>query len=286
MPDFPIIDTHLHVWDPAQLAYPWLADLPAINKPHVLSDYNEHTAGVTVEQMVFLQCECDPAQYQQEAAWVSSLAAEDPRITGMVPWAPLEKGAAARDELAALVEANPLTKGIRRIVQFEDDPRFCLQPDFIAGVQLLADFNLSFDICTKGDAQMRSVIDLVRRCPDVKFVLDHIGKPMIDRREIQPWAGSLRDLAAMPNTWCKISGVINEAGDSPWTPADLHPYIHHAIDAFGTGRVMFGGDWPVLTLAATYADWITVFDEAISDLSPGDKVKLYHDNAVAFYRLR
>lgn len=285
MPEFPIVDTHLHVWDTAQLPCPWLADLPSLNQPHLPRDYDEAAIGHDVAQMVFLQCEVEPSHYREEAAWVSRLAKADPRITGIVPWAPLEKGTAVRDELAAIVEANPLTKGIRRIVQFEPDPAFCLQPDFIAGVRLLGEFDLSFDICAKGDEQLRNVIELVRNCPDTRFILDHIGKPFIEQGELEPWSTSIRDLASLPNTWCKISGLVTEANVKTWKPADLQPYIHHVLDTFGIDRVMFGGDWPVVTLASTFHRWVDTLDDAIAELSLAEKKKLYQENAIAFYRL-
>src|SRR5258706_15070618 len=107
MPDFPIVDTHLHVWDPGRLSYPWLASVPMLDKPYVLANYNKACGPVKVGKMVFLQCEVDPKQYKEEAAWVTSLAKDDPRIEGIVPWAPLEKGDAARAELETLA-ANKL----------------------------------------------------------------------------------------------------------------------------------------------------------------------------------
>src|SRR5215207_7206327 len=120
MPNFPIVDTHLHLWDPSYLCYPWLDDIPLLNKPYLLQDYQRATSSVEIEKMVFLQCECDPSQFMQEAAWVTEQAAIDPRIQGIVPWAPLEWRDGARIHLEALA-SNPLIKGVRRIIQFEPD---------------------------------------------------------------------------------------------------------------------------------------------------------------------
>jgi L-fuconolactonase len=146
MIQFPIVDTHVHLWDPSYLRYPWLDGNALLNKPYLLADYRRACGPVQVEKMVFLQCECDFSQFQQEADWVTSLAQQDPRLQGIVPWAPLEKGDAARPALAKLAE-NRLIKGVRRIIQFEPDIEFCLQPDFVKGVQALVDYNFSFDIC-------------------------------------------------------------------------------------------------------------------------------------------
>src|SRR5262249_7468067 len=136
MPTFPIVDTHLHLWDPQRLRYPWLDNNPLLNKPYLLDDFKRACGSVEVGKMVFLQCECEVSQYVDEAAWVTSLAAKDPRIEGIVPWAPLEKGDSVRSDLEQLA-ANPLIKGIRRIIQFEPDIEFCLRPDFVKGVQAL-----------------------------------------------------------------------------------------------------------------------------------------------------
>jgi L-fuconolactonase len=164
MPSFPIVDTHLHIWDLSRLRYPWLANVPMLNKNHLIGDYRSGLRASAVAKMVFLQCECAPAQFQAEADWVTEVAQADPRIRGIVPWAPLEKGEGARAELARLA-ANPLIKGIRRIIQFEADPAFCLRPDFVRGVQLLPEYGLSFDLCIN-HTQLANTIKLVRQCSE------------------------------------------------------------------------------------------------------------------------
>jgi L-fuconolactonase len=283
MLDFPIVDAHLHLWDPSYLRYPWLDDIPLLNQPYLLDDFNRHSAPVQVEQIVFLQAEVDFSQFREEAAWVTSLAQQDRRITGIVPWAPLELGDAARPALAEFAQ-NPLIKGVRRIIQFEPDREFCLQPDFVRGVQALPDYNFSFDICIH-HPQLANTIKLVAQCPDVPFILDHIGKPDIKHQIFDPWREEIRTLASFPNVWCKISGLATEADHQNWTHDDLKPYILHVIDCFSFDRVIFGGDWPVAYQATTYPWWVETLEWAVSDASAVDKRKLFHDNAVTFYRL-
>src|SRR5882757_4670149 len=145
MPKFPIIDSHLHLWDPAYLRYPWLDDNEKLNRVFSLDDYNDATQSFLVEKMVFVQCDCIVSQCEEETAWVTGLAKKDPRIQGIVSQAPLEN-----DNVVEVLErysTNPLIKGIRRIIQFEADPFFCSQPAFVSGVRLLSRFNYSFDIC-------------------------------------------------------------------------------------------------------------------------------------------
>ncbi len=283
MPNFPLVDTHVHLWDPGRLSYPWLAKCPAINKLHLPADYDVACGDVVVEQMVFLQCECHPAQFQHETQWVSQLAERDPRIRGIVSKAPLDNGPAVRGELDQLVQ-NPLVKGVRRVIESEPDLGFCLQSDFIAGVQLLAEFDFSFDICIS-HVQMANTIKMVSKCPGVRFILDHIGKPDIKNHLLDPWRDEMRELALMENVHCKISGLATEADHDDWTAEDLRPYIDHAIDCFGFGRVMYGGDWPVATLATGYPRWVQTLDDAVADASPVERRQLFHDNAIAFYRL-
>jgi L-fuconolactonase len=283
MPNFPIVDTHLHLWDPGYLHYPWLESVPLLNKPYLLSDYNHATAPVEVEKMVFLECDIDKSQFMQEAAWVTELAAIDPRIQGIVAFAPLELGDEARVHLEALAR-NPLVKGIRRIVQGEPDPAFCLRPDFVRGVQALPDYGLSFDICIY-EAQLANTVKMVAQCPDVQFILDHIGKPQIKNQLMEPWRTDLRRLAEFPNVWCKMSGLVTEADHQQWTPADLRPYIDHVMDTFGFDRVMFGGDWPVAYQATEYPRWVSTLEEAVAGATQQQLAALFRDNAIAFYRL-
>lgn len=281
--DFAIVDTHLHVWDPQRLRYPWLDNIPLLNRPYLLEEYNAAVAPVQVEKMVFLQCECDPAQFMDEAAWVTSLARQDPRIQGIVPWAPLEEGHRARPHLEQLAQ-NPLIKGIRRIIQFEPDLDFCLRPDFVAGVQALPDYGFSFDICID-HRHMANTIKLVAQCPDVAFILDHIGKPNIKDRVMEPWASELRELARFPNVWCKVSGLATEADHENWTREDLRPYIEHVVECFGFDRVVFGGDWPVAVQATTYPRWVDTLAWAVAGCSDAERRALFRDNAIRFYRL-
>ncbi|BET68943.1 amidohydrolase [Opitutales bacterium ASA1] len=283
MPDFPIVDTHLHLWDLDRLSYPWLDHVPVLRRNHLLTDYREACGPVQVAKMVFLQCECDFARFEEEAAWIASLASVDPRIRGIVPWAPLEKGDTVEGDLERLV-AIPLVRGIRRIIQFEPDPEFCVRPDFVRGVRTLPRFGLSFDLCVKCH-QLPNTIELVRRCPEVRFVLDHIGKPNIARGELDPWRTHVRELAAFPNVWCKVSGLATEADFEHWTPADLRPYLDHAFACFGFDRTMFGGDWPVSTQATTYPRWVETLDAALEGASPDELHRLYVRNAEAFYRV-
>lgn len=282
MPTFPIIDTHLHLWDPKKLRYPWLDDNAVLNKPFLLSDYAQATSGITVEKMVFLQCECIPEQCEAEASWVTEQAKIDPRIKGIVPLAPLENRNVVN--ILERYATNPLIKGIRRIIQFEPDPDFCLRPDFINGVQLLRRFHYTFDICIN-HTQLPNVIKLVSKCPQVTFILDHIAKPDIKHAILDPWRADIQRLAEFPNVHCKLSGLVTEADFSKWTVSGLKPYVDHVLACFGVDRLMFGGDWPVVVQASSYQRWVDSLDQLLGHLTQDQLRKIYYSNAVAFYRL-
>lgn len=278
----PLVDSHIHFWDPDYLHYTWLAQVPAINRRYTPAVLSEAAAGVNLQKIVFVQADCVPEEGLEEVRWVSQLAASDPRIQGIVAFAPLEQGNAASDYLAELSHF-PLVKGVRRLIQSEA-LGFSVHSDFIAGVQQLAQFGFSFDLCILHH-QLPDVLTLVEQCPNVSFVLDHFGKPAIKDRIMEPWATHLRTLAGFPNVVCKLSGLITEADHANWSPADLQPYIDHVLDLFGPDRLMFGGDWPVSELASSYQRWVETADAALAERSETDKQKVFYQNAVDFYRL-
>ena len=277
-----IIDSHVHFWDPARLAYAWLRSEPLLDRPY-LSDHVPQRVGETeITGIVFVEAAGAPADALAEADFVTTLAAGDPRIRAIVAFAPLELGTGARATLDSLKQ-RPLVRGVRRLLQ--DEPLgFALNPDFIAGVQLLATYNFSFDICIR-HWHLPDAIQLVRACPEIQFVLDHIGKPDIKTQLLDPWRAQISELASFPNVMCKISGLVTEADHTRWTPADLKPYIAHVIQAFGIDRVMFGSDAPVAYLASTYAKWIETLTALTSTLTEAERKKLWHTNAATFYRV-
>jgi L-fuconolactonase len=280
MPSFPIIDSHLHLWDPRKLTYPWL--FSPLDRPFLPEDFQAASAGVEIEALVFLECDAAIDQTFAEAEQVLAWAKEEPRIAAMVCNAALEQGDAVRADLERLAGLDKV-RGVRRIYQDQPDATYCLRPDFVAGVRALADYGLSFDLCLK-HPQLQATIGLVDACPNVPMVLDHIAKPGIAAGLMQPWADQMRDLARRENVVCKLSGVATEAA-ADWTAATLRPYMEVALEAFGPSRIMFGGDWPVSTLRLTYPEWVAVVDAVIADLSEAEQRQIYRETARSFYRL-
>ena len=289
MPDFPIIDTHLHVWDPARLDYSWIKGNPLFDRPYHVEDYAADLGPIQVEAIVFLECYADftaeGGQYIEEVRFVEHEARRDPRIMGIVPMAPLEWGRRVEPILEEMARNHPTVKGIRRIVEFDADPRaLTLSDAFIEGVNTLARFGMHFEI-NVNHTQMDIVRAFVKRIPYVPMILDHCGKPGIAEGAIAQYRDDVAELARHPNLWIKLSDLPVEADWARWTEADLKPYIDATIEAFGTDRTIYAGDYPVCLQATTLQRWVDTLDRALSGMSREDLRKIYRDNANAFYRL-
>jgi L-fuconolactonase len=231
--------------------------------------------------------EVDPADglNLREAEFVAEMAEREPRLLAMVATVPLEDGPEAVADQLAILKPMKLMRGVRRLIErHPDEPGWAVRKPFVEGVQALAGFGFSFDICVKHH-QLEDAIALVDRCPEIRFVLDHIGKPAIRDGLTRPWRDNMKTLAGFANVWCKISGAVTEADHAHWREQDIIPYVEHAIDCFGYERAMFGGDWPVMEQASTYRRWVDLVDRVVSGASDAERRRLYRDNAIAFYRL-
>ncbi len=284
MIDFPIIDTHVHLWNPDRFRMAWLDGNELLNQPYDYSQFRQHSSQNSLEAFVYVEVGVEPAYAFLEAQWVANLAQQEVNLKGIVAAAPLEDGERLRYYLQALTALGPQIKGVRRLLQDEADPAFCLQPGFVEGVRLLPEFGLSFDLCIR-HYQLPAVIELVKRCPETNFILDHIAKPDIRHGLSDPWQEHISELATRPNVVCKISGLVTEADHQNWTEADLVPYVNHVLAAFGEERVLFGSDWPVALLASDYTRWVQTLDNLTAGLSAEARGKLWAGNARRFYRL-
>jgi L-fuconolactonase len=281
--DFPIIDSHIHLLDQKRFGYSWARDAPALKRDWTVDDLTNRAKPYEIEGLVFVEVDVDMPQYLDEAEWVDGLAAHDRRVLGAVVCLPLERGAAIEPEIARVAKLKT-TRGVRRLIQGQPDPEFMLKPAFLEALRLLPKHNLSFDACIF-HPQAANTLTMMRRCPEVSFVLDHIGKPGIKASLLDPWRAHIREIAALPNVVCKLSGVTTEADHDAWTRDQLKPYIDHVIACFGPDRILYGGDWPVSELAGSYLQWLATLDWATAGFSPADKRKLFRDNAIRAYRL-
>jgi L-fuconolactonase len=289
MPNFPIIDAHLHIWDPQRLRYSWIKGNPLFDRAYHVEDYARDLGNVAVEAMVFLECYADftpeGGQYIEEVEFVEEEAKRDPRLKAIVPMAPLEWGHRVEPILAAMADNHPAVKGIRRIMEFDADPRaLTLSRAFIEGVNLLEKFSMHFEI-NVNHMQMDIVREFVKLVENVPMILDHCGKPGIAEDAIAQYRADIKELARHPNLWIKLSDLPVEADWKRWTEADLRPYIDATIETFGPDRTIYAGDYPVCLQATSLPRWVEVLDSALAGLSEANRRKIYRDNANAFYRL-
>lgn len=278
-----LIDAHVHLWDPERFPTPWLAGNAVLDRPFELDTFSAQTGGLNVAGIVYIEVAVDPAFAPLEAEWVAKLAETTPLIRGIVAHAPLEHGPRTRAYLDALRDLGPKIKGVRRLLQGEPDPAFCLRADFVAGVRLLPEYGFSFDLCVT-HTQLPAVVQLVRRCPETTFILDHLGKPDVKGGRLEPWRTHIQALAALPNVACKLSGLVTEADPEGWTVEGLEPYITHVLACFGD-RTMFGSDWPVVLQAAPYGRWLGVVEGLTGHLSAEARAQLFSGAARHWYRL-
>jgi L-fuconolactonase len=276
-----IIDTHVHFWNPEELDYPWLRSVPALDRAFLPSDYAAATDGIAITQLVFVECNCRPEEAPDEVGWVERLAQVEPRIVGIVAYADVADSRTLAPRLAALA-GSPRVKGVRQNIQGEP-AGFCRRRLFVEGVRQVGRQGLTFDLCVTHD-QLSEVIELVCDCPDTRFVLDHCGKPAIRDRCLEPWSRQVRRLASHENVCCKLSGLLTEAADG-CCDEDLVPYAARVVECFGTERVMYGSDWPVLTLAGKYGDWYGFTERFASGWSASERRHFYADNAIRIYGL-
>jgi predicted TIM-barrel fold metal-dependent hydrolase len=277
-----IVDTHQHLWDKDLFRYAWLDSLPKLNRSLRPSDYEEATRGLEIEKTVFVECDVDEQQVEDEALHILQLA-EQPgsRIAGVVA-----SGRPEKDGFETHLEklrGQPRLKGIRRILHTHPD-ELGQGKTFVANVRKLEEYGLSFDICVLA-RQLPTAINLVSQCPGVTFILDHCGVPQVKERVMHPWREHIQEIASLPNVYCKVSGLVAYADPLNWKPGDLRPFVDRVIESFGWDRVMFGSDWPVCTLAASYRQWVDTLLSLTQAAGETNQAKLLRDNAIRAYRL-
>ncbi|MEV6026327.1 amidohydrolase family protein [Streptomyces sp. NPDC052036] len=279
-----LVDAHHHVWDLAVRDQEWITgpELAPLRRTFSLSDLRPLTERAGVGATVMVQTVTVP----EETPEMLAQAASDPLVAGVVGWTDLTAPDVA-DTLARLRELPDGRRlvGIRHQVQSEPDPRWLVREDVLRGLSAVADAGLAYDLVVLPH-QLPAATAAARRLPGLRFVLDHIGKPAIATGALEPWASELRALAAEPNTFCKLSGLVTEADWHGWTFDDLRPFAETALGAFGPHRVMYGSDWPVCTVAADYAEVLDAARALTVGLSVDERAGVFGGTAANAYRLR
>jgi L-fuconolactonase len=278
-----IVDAHHHLWDTRRLRYLLFDRIPGLNRPFVAGDFDQVAAAAGIDASVCIEAASAGADGMAELGWLRDQADRSSCVKAIVAWAPVERPELP-GYLARIAGVNdPRIVGVRRSFEFEP-PDFPSRPEVVAGVRRLAGFGLSFDLVFFHPS-LPAAIDLVRQCPEVSFILDHLGKPAIRGRHLEPWSTQLGQLAAFPNVVCKISGMTTQAEREAWTVDDLAPYFHRAVECFGWDRLLFGSDWPVCNLAGGLEPWLQAAEALLAGVPPADRTKFFVSNAARIYRL-
>jgi len=277
-----IVDTHQHLWDLDLFRYSWLSSVPSLNRSFRMHDYLDATAGLNVVKSVHLEADVDEPYMLGETRHLLALAEQqDNPLDGIVASGrPESKG--FRSYLDQIT-GEPKVKGIRRVLHTQPD-ELSENRTFIENVAVLSQYGLSFDICVLA-RQLPIAISLISRCPDILFVLDHCGVPQVKERILDPWRADIAEIAKFQNVVCKISGLVAYADPKNWTVEDLHPYVEHVIACFGWDRVLFGSDWPVCTVCASYKQWVDALQSITASAGESNQQKLFYENAIRVYRL-
>jgi L-fuconolactonase len=274
------IDSHQHFWQYSPEEYGWISDdMSVLKRDFLPADLYKELRANGLDGSVAVQAR----QTLQETEWLIKMAEEHYFIKGVVGWLDIQDPK-FKHQVEKYSRRNKLV-GIRHVVQDEPDDRFMLRSEFVAGIRLLENYDLVYDILIF-ERQLPATLELVSRFPHQRFVLDHIGKPKISYNMLEPWKSQITELAQFPDVYCKVSGMVTEADWKNWKKDDLKPYLDTVFEVFGPDKIMFGSDWPVCTVAASYDNVFGIVSDYIEQLSSEEKEKVFGLNAARIYNLK
>ena len=277
------IDSHHHIWDLSIRDQEWITGeaMQPIRRNFVISDLKDAIKSSRIDRTILVQTVTDYAETPE----LLKIAQSEQLVGAVVGWLTID----APDAIEHLhryldLPGAEYLKGIRDIAQDHPDPNYLAKPETISNVRKLGKLGITFDLLTK-TPELRAAIELVRACPDVQFVMYHISKPYIAKKEIEPWKNLMSELATFPNVLCKVSGLVTEANWKDWKVKDFKPYVDHVIEIFTPQRLMFGSDWPVANLGGTYAEVVELAEALTSGFSPSESESFWHKTAASAYRI-
>jgi L-fuconolactonase len=277
-----IVDAHHHFWDPARAEYPWMRDeLATIRRAFTPAELAPLLATSGVDSTVLIQTRSSLSETRESLM----TAASTPFIRGVVGWVDLTDPGVA-DVLSGLrggIGGDRLV-GIRHQVHDEPDSGWLLREDVSRGLRAVGDAGLAYDLLVR-PRELPAALRTAHAAPDMRFVIDHLAKPPIRDGVTEPWADLIRPFGELDNVWCKVSGMVTEADWTSWQPRDLVPYVNHVLEVFGPRRLLFGSDWPVCLLAASYERVLETTRATLGGLSAADSAAIFGETAAEVYRL-
>ncbi len=273
-----MIDSHQHFWQVGRFDYPWMSkDLGVLYRDYLPADLSPILQQNDVRWTVLVQASNSVA----ETRWLLELADANRFIIGVVGWVDL-MGPDVESQLKEF-STRWQFKGVRHLVESEHDDDWLIQPAVLSGLKHVGNWGLTYDLLVH-TRHLKYVPQVVESCPGLRLVIDHLAKPPIARNEIKEWAAAIKSLASYP-IFCKLSGLVTEANWTTWQTDDLRPFVDYALEIFGPGRLMFGSDYPVCLLAASYDRVLDAFQEILKDLSDAERARIFWANAANFYML-
>lgn len=277
-----IVDAHHHFWDPDHADYPWMSkELDPIRRRFGPEDLEPLLAKTGTDRTILVQTRSSI----DESREFLSIAAGSPIVIGVVGWVDLT-AAGVGDAIASLRDGPGGERliGIRHQVHDEPDPAWLLSHYVRRGVEAVGAAGLVYELLVRS-RELPSALQVARAMPDVRFVIDHLAKPPIQEARLRPWADLIAPFGELANVSCKVSGLVTEADWAAWRPDDVRPFVDHAIDVFGPDRLIFGSDWPVCLLAATYEQVHDLARASLDGLSDSEQGQVFGGNASRIYRL-
>lgn len=272
------IDSHQHFWKFDPIRDSWITnDMKVIQRDFLPSDLAPILKENKFDGCIAVQAD----QSENETQFLIDLASKNDFVKGVVGWVNLRSS--RLDQRLQYFSDFKKLKGFRHIAQGEP-LGFLQRDDFSKGIRALKNFNFTYDILIYPH-QIQDAIGLVAKHPDQKFVVDHLAKPVIREKEFTHWASQMKELASFNNVFCKISGMVTEAVWNRWTNEDFRPYLDFVLNQFGTTRIMYGSDWPVCLVAASYEKQLNIIEEYLDTFSDSEKHQIMGENAIRFYNL-
>ncbi len=274
------IDSHQHFWKYNPTRDAWITDaMPILRRDFLPEELAAECKANGIAASVAVQA----SQSEEETLFLLGLAEDNPQIAGVIGWVDL--ASPHIDERLQFFSRYEKLCGFRHIAQAEPDDRFLVCPEFSRGISRLHQFGFTYDILIY-PKQLPAAIELVSKFPEQRFVIDHLAKPEIKSKDNTFWAKHIRHIAESPNVFCKLSGLVTEADWQNWKPADFKPNLDVVLEAFGPDRLMFGSDWPVCLLAASYAQVKQITEDFLRDCTSAEKENIFGGNAIRFYGLK
>ena len=273
-----MIDAHVHFWKYNKIKDAWITDEMKLLQSDFLP---QHLQPVLKENKINGVIAIQADQSENETQFLLELANKNAIIKGIVGWVDLQNGNLENKLL--YYSKHSIIKGFRHIIQAEADG-FLQNKKFLNGIKTLQNFGFTYDILIY-ENQLKETIEFVNKFPDQKFIIDHCAKPSIKNKRIKEWKNSINEIAGNENVYCKLSGLITEAEWKMWKEKDLYSYLDIVFESFGTDRLLFGSDWPVMLLSGTYSKWKNLLENYMNNFFRKAKQKVFGENAIKFYNL-